>query len=160
VKATGTWRGEYTYGDLYEHIAGSSVPFTMSLTESWPGRIAGYVRDDASKGGMPERGRIAGSRRGATLTFVKTMPVGYVSDETGQMVETRTWLSRVFGLDKPAVSPHRIHYTGEMDAIGHSITGTWAIELQVVAEDDEGVHTVGGQGTWTARRVSDQPNEV
>jgi hypothetical protein len=71
---TGTWLGEYTYGEAYQGTAGKSVPFTMSLTESWMGRVVGYVRDDASKGGQPERGKIHGGRRGHMLEFVKTMP--------------------------------------------------------------------------------------
>ena len=98
MKLTGTWHGEYTYGPGYgPAIAGTSVPFVLSLTESWLARFRGYVRDDASRGGQPERGRIAGTRHSASLTFQKTMPVGYVAGDDGKHEESRSWLKRVFG---------------------------------------------------------------
>ncbi|MBL8726830.1 MAG: hypothetical protein JNM25_00260 [Planctomycetes bacterium] len=160
MKVSGTWHGEYTYGEIYD-FAGKSVPFTMSLTESWLRRIAGYVRDDASKGGMPERGRILGTRRGSTIEFVKTMPVGYVTDPDGQMVETRSWLQRAFGIANPPAAPHCIEYVGELAADGQSVRGQWRIRPRVVAEDEQGQHLFGGgTGTWSARRIADLPTEV
>jgi hypothetical protein len=159
VKTTGTWLGEYTYGEIYD-FAGQSVPFTMSLTESWLRRITGYVRDDASKGGQPERGRILGTRRGTTIAFVKTMPVGYVTDPDGKMVETRSWLKRAFGIENVPESPHCIEYVGELAGDGQSVRGQWRIRPRVVAEDDQGAHVFGGNGTWSARRIADLPSEV
>lgn len=159
MKTTGTWLGEYTYGETYD-FAGKSVPFTMSLTESWLRRIVGYVRDDASKGGQPERGRIAGTRRGTTIAFVKTMPVGYTTDADGQMIDTRSWMKRVFGIENPPESPHRIEYVGELAGDGQSVRGQWSIRPRVVAEDEQGQHLLGGTGTWSARRIADLPSEV
>lgn len=160
MKITGTWHGEYTYGPGYEQIAGKSVPFVLSLTESWMRRIAGYVRDDASKGGMPERGRIAGSRRAATITFVKTMPIGYVMDADGKPLDPRVALRRDHGIEVPELPPHRIHYSGTLAQDGQSIAGSWVIR-QTTIETDQGVlESAGGDGTWTARRVSDLPAEV
>lgn len=160
MKTTGTWHGEYTLGPGYENIAGKSVPFALSLTESWLQRFSGYVRDDASKGGQPERGRIAGKRRGTTIEFVKTMPVGYVMNDEGKLEETRSWLQRAFGVEDRDESPHRIHYAGTLSPDGQQASGTWVIHSEVVAEDGETIHMVGGEGTWTARRVSDLPSEV
>jgi len=161
VKLTGTWHGEYTYGPGYgTALAGTSVPFVMSLTESWLRKFAGYVRDDASKGGQPERGRIAGMRQDRVITFVKTMPTSYVSDEQGRKVEKRAWLRTMFGLENPELSPHRIHYQGTWSPDGQHVSGTWSIRSEVVGEDGDGVHMVGGEGTWTARRVADLPSEV
>ena len=160
MKVTGTWHGEYTYGPLYEALAGKRVPFVLSLTESWLQRFAGYVRDDASKGGQPERGRIAGKRRGAAIEFVKTMPVGYVFDDEGRMEEKSSWVRRVFGVEQPDASPHRIHYSGDLSADGQSVAGKWQIQSRVIARDGGVAHVFGGEGTWTARRVSDSPSEV
>ncbi len=161
MKATGTWYGEYTYGEIYEALAGKSVPFTMSLTESWLRRIVGYVRDDASKGGMPERGRILGSRRGTTIAYVKTMPIGYVTDADGKRVETRNWLQRKYGIENAASVPHCIEYVGELADDGQSARGQWRIRPRVVAEDEQGQHVFGGgTGTWSARRIADLPSEV
>lgn len=160
MKTTGTWLGEYTYGEIYD-FAGKSVPFTMSLTESWLRRITGYVRDDASKGGQPERGRILGTRRGTTIAFLKTMPVGYVTGPDGEMVETRSWLQRAFGIENAPESPHCIEYVGELSGDGQSVRGQWRIRPRVVAEDDKGAQLFGGgNGTWSARRVADLPSEV
>lgn len=160
MKLTGTWLGEYTYGPGYGPIAGTSVPFRLSLTESLLRSFAGYVRDDATKGGMPERGRIAGRRAGDAITFVKTMPVGYVTDDDGKPVEKRTWLKTMFGIDRSEVSPHRIHYSGTLAADGQQMRGAWVIHSEVIAEQDDVVHCTGGEGTWTARRISDLPSEV
>jgi hypothetical protein len=160
MKVTGTWQGEYTYGPGYETLAGKSVPFVLSLTESWLQRFAGYVRDDASKGGQPERGRIAGKRSGTAIEFVKTMPVGYVTNEDNKMEEESSWLRRVFGVEQPETSPHRILYSGELSADGQSAAGKWLIQSRMVAQDGDIQHVVGGEGTWTARRVSDLPTEV
>lgn len=160
MKVTGTWHGQYTYGPGYgAPLAGTSVPFALSLTHSWLGRVTGYVRDDAAKGGMPERGRIVGKTRGTRFEFVKTMPVSYVADESGTMVEKRSWLRR-FGIEAQSVAPHRIRYVGELTADGQSVQGQWTIRLEVVARTTEGPHAIGGDGTWTARRVSDLPSEV
>ena len=137
------------------------MPFRLSLTESFLRRVVGYVRDDAQKGGQPERGRITGHRRGRTLTFVKTMPIGYLADEDGRLVDKNDWLQRTFGIEDPRGPQHRIHYTGEFDADAQRIVGTWQIRSTVAIESEDGVHVVGGgEGTWSARRVSDLPSEV
>lgn len=160
-KVTGTWLGEYTYGPGYQGIAGTSVPFTMSLTDSLLRRVAGYVRDDAAKGGQPERGRITGTRRGSTLTFVKTMPAGYVIDADGTMVEKSAWLQRVFGIDAGPPAEHRIEYEGELSADGQTIRGRWQIRATTTIKTAEGVQMWGGgSGTWSARRISDLPSTV
>lgn len=161
MKATGTWHGEYTYGPGYgPPMAGKSVPFVLSLTHSWPDRIVGYVRDDAAKGGMPERGRIAGKTSGAKIEFVKTMPVSYVTDESGNVVERKAWLRREFGIENASVGPHQIHYAGTLDPDGQTMRGSWIIRLRTNAATGDLVGAVGGEGTWTARRVSDLPSEV
>ncbi len=43
-RVTGSWSGQYTYGDGYDGIGRNAVPFDMSLTESWFRRITGYLR--------------------------------------------------------------------------------------------------------------------
>lgn len=160
MKVTGTWLGEYTYGPDYESLAGKSVPFTLSLTESWLRKIQGYVRDDATKGGMPERGRIAGKRDGAELTFVKTMPIGYVKDADGTLRDPREVLRRDQGFELPKLPPHRIEYRGTMAADGQSAAGRWVI-LPASIETSQGVwQSTGGEGTWTARRIADLPSAV
>lgn len=156
----GTWHGEYTYGAAYDALAGSSVPFVLSLTQSQPGQFVGYVRDDATKGGQPERGRIRGERRGNTITFVKTMPTGYVADENGSKEATAAWLRRTFGPDAPGAVPHRILYAGTLSADGTTLSGRWQIPARSLASNDDVVHMIGGEGTWTAHRVSDLPSEV
>jgi hypothetical protein len=160
VRLTGTWHGEYTYGDFYADLAGQRVPFVLSLTESWRYRLSGYVRDDAARGGQPERGRITGVRRGAAVAFVKTMPVGYVTDGDGTRVEVAAWLRRTFGIETPDLPPHRIHYAGELTPDGQTLAGTWVIRPTVVAEGSAGAQCIGGDGTWTARRTSDRPSTV
>lgn len=159
MKVSGTWLGEYTYGDGYEDIAGKSVPFTMSLTESWLGRVLGYVRDDATQGGQPERGKIRGSRRRLTLEFVKSMPTGYVFDPDGKLEPRSSWLKRAFGIDEDPDEPHRIHYIGRLSADGGSVRGEWVIRRGQL-DTEQGVIEFGGAGTWSARRTSDLPSEV
>ncbi len=157
---TGTWLGEYTYGELYGNIAGKSVPFTLSLTDSWLGRVTGYVRDDATKGGMPERGRIAGKRKGNAIEFVKTMPVGYVTDPSEALGDKHTRLQRASGIENPRGGPHHIHYFGEIDAAGHTMRGTWIILGSTDATTGETAPLPRGEGSWTARRSSELPSEV
>ena len=158
MKLTGTWVGEYTFGDGYDDAgaAGQSVPFTMSLTESWLRRVIGYVRDDASRGGQPERGRVGGRRRGDRFEFVKTMPVGYQMTEDGP-VETRQYLERELEIELPdELPPHRVHYAGTLDPDRQCLAGEWVILPWQIGDRAGG----GGRGTWTARRTSDQPSEV
>lgn len=160
MKVTGTWNGEYTYGEAYQGIVGKSVPFTMSLTESWMSRVVGYVRDDATKGGQPERGKIHGGRRGLTLEFVKTMPTAYMADPDGSQKETRSsWLKRTYGIEEDPTAPHRIHYVGRLSADGHSVHGEWLIRQRQV-QTDQGMVELAGTGTWSARRIADLPSEV
>ncbi|MCA8974224.1 MAG: hypothetical protein KDC98_05850 [Planctomycetes bacterium] len=159
MKLTGTWVGQYTYGQSYDQLAATSVPFTMSLTESWRLRVVGYVRDDASRGGQPERGRIVGQRKGRQLEFLKTMPKGYVTDADGNMVEQRQFLEEEFGIALPdGMPPHRIHYAGTLDEHGQSVAGTWRIVPWGRTAD--GRELGSGNGSWSARRMSDQPSAV
>lgn len=160
MKATGTWLGEYTYGPDYGALAGKSVPFTVSLTESWLRKVIGYVRDDATKGGQPERGRITGTRKGADLTFVKTMPTAYVTDPDGTRIDVPSALRRDHGVELPALPPHRIDYTGTLAADGQTITGRWEIRPTTIETQRGTWQSPGGKGTWTARRVSDLPTTV
>ena len=160
MKVTGTWHGEYTYGAVYEGSAGKSVPFVLSLTDSWVRGILGYVRDDETRGGMPGRGRIVGSRRGAAIRFVKTMPRNHVFDENGQSVDHREWL-RSQGIEvRHELPPHEIHYSGELSADGTTAAGRWIIHPEELETNQGTFETGGGEGTWTARRVSDLPTEV
>ena len=128
MRLTGTWIGEYVYGAGYEEsgVAQKSVPFTLSLTESWLRRIAGYVQDNASRGGQPERGRIHGTRRDAEVEFVKTMPNHHVTVD-GVLVELQDYYAE-HGVELPdKLPPHRILYRGTLDQHGESISGTWKI---------------------------------
>jgi hypothetical protein len=153
---TGTWSGEYTYGATYT-TAGQSVPFTLSLTESsgigsllGKHRVLGYVRDDATRGGMPERGTIHGQRRGSRVRFRKTMPNHYVQDERGRLVDLREFARAEHGVELPdGLPPHHIDYEGTLGDDGETMQGTWSIR-----------GGEGGTGTWTARRRSPLPNEV
>lgn len=158
MKLTGTWIGQYTYGDCYqeEGIAGKSVPFTMSLTETWLGRIKGYVRDDASRGGQPERGRISGRRKGRRLSFMKIMPTGYVVED-GEFVDRREHLADALDAEElDNLPPHRIHYEGDIDDHGETVAGAWNIVAWDDAADDDDV----ARGTWSARRASYEPDAV
>jgi len=162
VRISGTWQGQYTYGPGYEaSVAGSSVPFTMSITESWLGKVVGYVRDDAARGGQPERGHIMGKRRRQSLEFLKVMPKSYVSDAEGRPVDLRQAMQAQHGIELPAeLPPHRIVYSGTLSDDGQSVAGDWLI-LQWSTQVEQGTFVSGiGNGTWTARRVSDQPSAV
>lgn len=164
MRISGTWQGQYTYGAGYEGIAGvggSSVPFTMSITESWLGKVTGYVRDDATKGGMPERGHIVGKRSRQSLEFVKVMPNNYVFDVEGRLVDLRQAMQAQHGIELPAeLPPHRIFYSGTLSDDGQSASGDWLI-MPWPGEDQAETFGQGlGNGTWTARRVSDQPSAV
>lgn len=158
-KITGTWIGEYVYGDEDGYaeagVAGRSVPFTMSLTESWLARFAGYVRDDAERGGQPERGRVRGRRRGRAVRFRKIFPVGYVFDDNGDMVELREYLRRHDAEPAGELPPHCIDYRGEFGADGETMRGEWRI---VIAGEETA--TDGGTGSWHARRTSFDPSAV
>jgi hypothetical protein len=161
VKVTGSWIGQYTYGAGYgEGIAGTSVPFMLSLTENWLGKVSGYVRDDASRGGMPERGRILGTRKRDELRFVKSMPNHYFTDANRKLVDLRSaW--REQGVEPPAeLPPHRIGYRGTLGADGETIAGEWAILPWQVDTDEERIEFGSGQGTWTAKRTSFEPSAV
>ncbi|MCA8951920.1 MAG: hypothetical protein KDE27_20590 [Planctomycetes bacterium] len=162
MNLTGTWIGEYTYGEGYaaDGMAGMSVPFTMSLTESAPDRIVGYVRDDSSRGGQPERGRVLGARHGKRVEFTKTMPVGYFTID-GELVERREYIERIEQIELPpgALPPFRIAYTGEFDATGEALAGEWRIEPWGRTEDGEPLGEAS-RGTWSARRSSYEVAEV
>jgi hypothetical protein len=160
MNITGTWTGSYTYGPGYEEAANTSVPFRLSIDETWLGRIAGYVRDDASKGGMPERGRIHGRRRGRRIEFVKVMPVGYVTNDDGELMRTQDWLDQQ-GFEDIQAAAHRIHYAGELDIAGQSMSGSWLIRpRELDGSMGSKVFFEGGEGTWTARRISELPSEI
>ncbi len=159
MRLTGTWVGEYVYGADYEtdEMVNKAVPFTMSLTESWLRNVAGYVRDDASRGGQPERGRIHGRRRGTDLVFMKLMPVHYVTFE-GKLIELRDHYAQ-HGVELPeGMPPHRILYRGTVDQHGESVAGTWELQPWAIADDGESLGH--GSGTWKARRTSYETCEV
>lgn len=152
MNLTGTWLGEYVYGPDYGAIAGKAVPFTMSLTDSWLRGVAGYVRDDASRGGMPERGRIRGLRRRAVVRFVKTMPNGYLAGADGKLVSSPEAAAQQGGKLPEVRPPHRILYEGRLAADADHLAGTWRIP-------GPGAHDIG-TGTWSARRVAHEPSAV
>lgn len=161
MRVTGSWLGEYTYGAGYVGIAGMSVPFTLSLTETWIGKVSGYVRDDATKGGMPERGRILGKRRQLELEFVKTMPNHHMMRPDRSLGDLRAQLKQDHGVELPAeLPPHRIHYRGVLSDDGMSLAGQWRIVPWRV-ELAQGTAEFGqGQGTWTAKRTSELASSV
>lgn len=152
MRTTGTWLGEYTYGaHFYGPAAGKSVPFHLSLTESWLGRFTGHVRDDASQGGMPELG---------TVELIKTMPVSYVTEPSGALIETKAWIQREYGIENPTLEPHRIHCTGRFDEYGDGMRGTWRIWNRVDHPNGESVQMTVGVGTWSARRIAARPRAI
>lgn len=154
MNLTGTWDGEYTYGDGYGPRTGESVPFRMSLTESGEGAVVGYVRDDALRGGMSGRGRIAGKRDATSLVFLKTMPRG--DDEDAAANETlRRFFEVELGIEIPVdVPPHRIRYTGVASPDGAVFSGEWNVVPWRFEVDDSVIELGAGCGTWTATRVS------
>jgi hypothetical protein len=161
MRTTGTWLGEYTYGaHFYGAAAGKSVPFHLSLTESWLGRFTGHVCDDASQGGMPELGSVVGRRRGATVELIKTMPVSYMTEPSGALIETKAWILREYGIEDPRLEPHRIHYAGRFDEDGDGMRGTWRIWNRVDHPNGESVQMTVGVGTWSARRIAARPRAI
>lgn len=157
---TGTWDGEYTYGDDYGPQRGESVPFRMSLTESGGGAVTGYVRDDAERGGMRERGRIAGKRESEALVFLKTVPSG--GDGEAEAIEPlRRFFERELGLEIPLdLPPHRIRYAGVASPDGASVSGEWSIVPWRVEVEDGVIEYGAGSGTWTAKKVSPRVSAV
>jgi hypothetical protein len=147
----GTWQGEYAYGPMYGDPPPDPVPFRMSLSTGWFGRFAGYVRDDASRGGMSERGRIRGKVRGEELFFRKVMPVGYAFDDGGDQVSYDD-LARQLDIPRSALPTHHvIEYYGRFD--GQQLRGSWRIPP---LHPDQPAST----GTWSARRQSEMVDQV
>lgn len=153
-----------TTGDL----AGTSVPFTLSLTESIGilrrRRFFGHVRDDAARGGQPERGSVKGVRRRREVEFRKTMPACYVPSPDGSLVTLRKHLHDQGFTELPEVMPpHWIDYRGELTDDGQAMRGTWIISRNLV-HSDQGWLDIGGDGasagTWTAQRRSPQPSAI
>ncbi len=160
AKLTGTWQGTYEYGGGYESEQPRAVPFRISATEGALGRIGGYVRDDASQGGMPERGRISGRRQSDKIEFVKTMPNQYFSNDDGELIPVREALLAETGLDLPELPPARIQYTGKLSDSGDEIEGEWEVLPTRIQADDAILEFGQGSGTWSMRRVSDLVDEV
>lgn len=152
MRITGTWQGQYTYGEDYGNITGMSVPFRLSLHQSWWfGRVRGHVRDDVSKGGQPELGLVDGWRKGTVVRFVKVMPVAY-SMVDGSLMPLRDDL-RQHGLEVLGELSHWIGYSGTVREDGRAMDGDWQI-LPRQVETDRGRIEVGrGSGTWSAKHV-------
>ena len=152
MRITGTWQGQYTYGDGYATITGISVPFRLSLHESWWfGRVRGHVRDDVSKGGQPELGMVDGWRKRAAVRFVKVMPAPYVLVD-GKLRPLRELLLQQ-GITVVGEMPHWIGYSGAVRDDGRMMEGDWQI-LERPVQTDRGYMQLGsGSGTWSAHHV-------
>jgi hypothetical protein len=160
MKLTGSWSGEYTYGSDYGDGSGVSVPFKVSVSESWFGRFAGYVRDEASRGGMPERGRVRGRRRGARIEFIKSMPIHYAWGGDS-LHNLSAYLVEVGGFESPEdLPPHMIRYVGHIAADGQSIEGAWSIVPWSVEIGGQRLQLGSGDGTWTAKKDSHSVSAV
>ena len=160
MKVSGTWEGEYRYGAEYGPTAGTSIEFTMSVTQlAKQSAIRGYVRD--GEGGIAERGRIAGRSTQRTIDFVKTMPVDYLTDGAGNNREISETIEQELGIRVTGLSAHRIRYRGQISESGETMTGTWEV-LPLAVETAEGSmqFPASGTGTWQATRVSPKPSAV
>tara|TARA_R110002072_G_scaffold269079_3_gene428213 strand:+ start:7831 stop:8331 length:501 start_codon:yes stop_codon:yes gene_type:complete len=163
---TGTWAGQYTYGEDYEQLADTSVRFTLSLQQhGWQRllgrpRLIGQCRDNHDDGGQKGLGKIHGRRVGRTLQFLKSMPESVRSDEWVQYL--RDSFRAEFGQDLPAKLPdHCIAYQGEISEFGDSLSGSWQILNTIFHTDHGDVRYVNaGEGTWTARRTSPLTTEL
>lgn len=166
MNISGTWEGQYTYGEDYLELADASVRFTMTLEQHGlmrllgRPRLRGQVRDNAADGGQQGVGRIAGRRFGQTVQFVKSMPPSVMPDEWVDFL--RHEFRDQFQSELPRELPdHRIAYQGRIDDDGERITGSWFILPMIFTTDiGEVSHNASGEGTWTARRSSPMPIEL
>lgn len=156
---SGTWDGEYTYGEGYGSETGKSVPFRLVLAEtgalSWLGfaRLTGSVQDDSLRGGFPAAGCVEGRRRGRRIGFLKTMPENYVFDEDGKMTDLFEALAKEVDTRDFELSPHRIAYQGAVFDDGTRLGGQWRIQPTWVLAGEKAFQLAGvGTGTWSARR--------
>jgi len=156
ARISGTWNGRYRYGREYGLGMPRSVPFRMSLTGRLLGRFGGYVRDDPSRGGQPERGRIHGRLHGDAVIFRKVMPALYVTDDDGRQVDLRELLTEAYGTVPTEALEHVIEYRGTL--VGPTIRGVWTIVPKTIEVPGQRVfETSGGSGTFIARRTSKVP---
>jgi hypothetical protein len=152
MRITGTWQGQYKYGEDYQEDTGTSVPFRLSLRQSWWfGRVRGHVRDDVSKGGQPELGLVDGWRKGTVVRFVKVMPVAYAMVD-GRLTPFRDLLQQQ-GFTVLGELPHRIGYRGTVRGDGRTMDGDWQILPEQVETDRGWIEVGSGSGTWSAQQV-------
>ena len=166
MNISGTWEGQYTYGEAYDDYAGTSVRFAMTLQLGGVAqligrpRLTGTIRDSIDDGGQPGLAQLVGRRIGTGMRFVKTMPHSGMDDYT--MAELRCEFRAQFHKQPPEPMPkHRIAYNGTISHHGEQLSGSWLI-LPMLFETDDGPVRFGGigEGTWTARRSSHLANEI
>lgn len=166
MNISGTWAGQYTFGEGYEQMEGTSVRFTLSLEQrgimALLGRplLVGHVRDDFHDGGMKGLATIDGRRLGRRLHFLKVMPDSGLTPEWVDAL--RTQFRREFHAELPQEMPqHRIAYHGHVHDTGEALSGAWTI-LPMIFETSVGLvsHGITGEGTWTARRTSALPTQL
>ncbi len=153
---TGTWEGAYHYPpEDYAELEHLWVPFRMSLADGDEQGFSGYVRDDATHGGAPDRGRIVrGNIKGRSVAFDKVIPINYFISEDG-LIEAQELIETQFDVKiEGDMPPHTVRYTGEWSADGEELNGEWELQPMKIQTTDGYVQTNGGHGTWSMRRVS------
>ncbi len=100
--------------------------FVLFLNHGWFGKLEGTVQDDPVSG-MPDEGEVDGNLTGNQLSFVKRMPVDYVSADD-ELISYREYFLRQTGKDLGYDPPHPpILYRGTVSADGNQMEGTWEI---------------------------------
>lgn len=148
---SGHWCGEYVY-DKDPRERQKPALFTVDLQQSLLWWFSGTVNDDPSEG-MPETGTIAGKCFGPYLSFVKRMPVCYVT-HNGISVPLASLVASEYQdrLRKP--TPHcPIYYAGKWQPERNAFVGTWRFKPGIIWLASGRYLTMpASYGTWTMTR--------
>lgn len=149
----GDWEGRYLFDEANPAFPRDGVPFAMTLAAGWFGRIRGTVREDPSRGGMPEEGRIRGRIRGERIILAKRMPICYINGPR----PLSTYILEEHGVDIGPSPPHPpILCEGRYDPWKDSASGHWCIGPHKIRIWAGGatikIDIKRATGTWEMRR--------
>lgn len=144
MNLTGTWKGQYTYGQQYPpHIAGTSDPFELRIKDE-NGIVSGHCIDNVVKAKVGNSSNIDGTFNDRFISFIKTYK--YPAFIDGQ--------TRLNFSEERTVG--NIHYTGNLLRKFFSrkwyFKGEWIYAISIVDSQNR-TYTSISKGTWSMQKV-------
>ncbi len=142
ISFSGSWTGEFVYGEEYGNIAGEKATFMLFVDKNENNSFEGRAFDIDGTGVNNEVATVRGFLENESISFIKQYPTMLTFQEDGTLEK-----------HKSKASPE-IHYTGEYIESKKSFIGEWEMVIDEVKQGDEYLEYLC-TGTWEMRKEED-----